>query len=103
MLWGDLEERKSANANADGDEHTLTTHKDVLPRSKAFECCVKEYGIKVRKKSAPDQPKKQGGDDAMDWASELLRNNEQQDGNGEGGKWDWEWQRRWRLWGTTIS
>lgn len=110
LLWGDLEERKSAKVAVDkdggGDEPTLT-RKDMMPRSKAFECCVKEYGIKVRKKSPADQPKKQRGDDPLDWASELLSpskrdDEQQQDENGAGGKWDWEWQRRWRLWGTTI-
>ncbi|MDI1489476.1 MAG: hypothetical protein OHK93_008755 [Ramalina farinacea] len=62
LLWGDLEERKCADANpgalVDADRHT-PTRKD-MPKgtrgSKAFECCVKEYGIKVRKKSAPPPP-----------------------------------------------
>lgn len=107
LLWGDLEERKCADADA--DKHTpIPTD---VPRGKAFECCLKEYGIKARKKSAPPadgQEKKQGvagGDDPLQWASEVLspsKRNRQQGSTGGDEKWDWEWQRRWRLWGTTI-
>ena len=119
LLWGDLEERKSASAHPDGgaevgadaDKHT-PTRKNMPIRSKAFECCIKEYGIKVRKKNTPPPPrheqlKKLGPYNGIQWLEELFvpsqrEDNEQHDDNGEAGKWDWEWQRRWRLWGTTI-
>ena len=69
ILWGDLEERKSKsralqekNPNAIRGVEEGKREMEV-PRAKPFQCCLKEYGVKVRGK----------------------------------------WERRFRMFGTTIS
>ena len=68
LLWGDLEERKSASASSLAATTTTTAHNSSNndnsgnenklrdpplllpppPRNLPFECCIKEYGVKVR-------------------------------------------------------
>ena len=81
LLWGGLEERKrDAKAEKDGG---------VVAGGRPFQCCLKEYGVKV-----PIEEGKEGGrdGDGGEGAEEGER------GGGEGVRWE----RRWRLWGCTI-
>ncbi|KAL9640810.1 MAG: hypothetical protein Q9164_000045 [Protoblastenia rupestris] len=95
LLWGDLEERKVDERKVleDGNDN-----KGLEPKGKAggeevkgraFQCCLKEYGIKVRKR-------RDGGDDGG-WDQD--RDGERLGGEDEE---DWTWERRWRMWGCTI-
>jgi hypothetical protein len=94
LLWGDLEEIKSQSKSKSTNlpNQDQEQNEDAAPRkpkSKPFECCLKEYGIR-------DTAKK----------LKLDRANEDEGGDGDNAKSKQEenygWERRWRLWGTTI-
>jgi len=92
ILWGDLEERKAAEASAlkprDANRGQITnaldgrkiSTKSSAPVAKPFVCCLKEYGVRTR------MVKSVGSDDCNDEAEE--------DANG--------WERRFRMFGTVI-
>lgn len=87
LLWGDLEELKSQakpTSLPDQDQDPAPN-----PKSKPFECCLKEYGIrKTRNMAKADRASvDEEGDD-----SETRSTRDENYG----------WERRWRLWGTTI-
>ncbi|KAL8933559.1 MAG: hypothetical protein Q9211_005715 [Gyalolechia sp. 1 TL-2023] len=79
LLWGDLEERKSAGAGAGAEGKT---------RSLPFECCIKEYGVRSRtcrrERAAED-----------DGRSDAEKADAGEDDN-------WGWERRFAMFGTTI-
>ncbi|KAI9870419.1 MAG: hypothetical protein M1830_004277 [Pleopsidium flavum] len=92
ILWGDLEERKAAEASAlkprdPNKGQTISTldsrktsAKASTPVAKPFVCCLKEYGVRTR------LVKSVNSDDSNDEAEE--------DGKG--------WERRFRMFGTVI-
>lgn len=95
LLWGNLEERKSKSEKNSPSKQAEDT------KSPTFECCLKEYGIRSRrrKKSLKEENDCREGDDDDD----------DDDGErAEGGVGEVEgkttgWERKWRMWGTTIS
>lgn len=87
LLWGDLEERKAAG-RVGKEEGGLTRKKeDAGPRSKPFQCCLKEYGIKGKGKG------KGKGKEAVQSDAD-----DEEENAGE----EVPWERRWGLFGTTI-
>ncbi|KAI9761707.1 MAG: hypothetical protein M1835_008135 [Candelina submexicana] len=87
ILWGDLEERKSAaskalkdrdpNKNqgaATGKGADSLAKKQQQPCGKAFECCLKEYGVRVPRHEANDQPNNPEAisEDGMVWARRFM-------------------------------
>jgi hypothetical protein len=92
LLWGDLEEIKSRSKSTNLPNQDQEQNEDAAPRkpkSKPFECCLKEYGIR----DTANKPR-------------LNRANDDEEGGGDDAKSKHEenygWERRWRLWGTTI-
>jgi len=85
ILWGDLEEqkgRKSASLKQiDGNSRPS---KEEVPKCKAFQCCLKEYGVKTKIQRSVEREESGSEDDQAD----------EED--------DWVWERRWRMFGTTI-
>lgn len=84
MLWGDLQERKSAttarilqdvsnNGNPQVDAHGAASEVGSHS-SKPFECCIQEYGVRAHKPESEE-------DDGVD----VER-----------------WERRFMMFGTTI-
>ena len=64
-------------------------------RVKPFQCCIKEYGVKKKKKSKKERTQRiteetSGSEGDCD---------ESENGCGD----DWVWERRWRMFGCTIS
>ncbi|KAI4103813.1 MAG: hypothetical protein L6R37_003616 [Teloschistes peruensis] len=78
LLWGDLEETKSKEGGGGGGGERAK-RKGSLP----LECCVKEYGVRSRKR---------GG----------LMGGGGSEGESKDGEEDWGWERRFALFGTTI-
>ncbi len=88
LLWGDLEEQKTAEALEQNQTRKAMgqiewngqgkTECGEAPRRKAFQCCLKEYGVRSRRRRHLEE----GGD--------------------ESGEEDLGWERRWRMFGTTI-
>lgn len=82
ILWGDLEERKTAAAEAALAEKDLNStsdaHAPVVSSAQPFECCVKEYGTPIKLGAAEEG---EDADEETAWTG---------------------WQRRWRMFGTTI-
>lgn len=91
-MWGDLEERKTARA-ATALKHvhgnSASSGKDGAPRMKPFQCCVKEYGVKKRMPRIAEAHADESEDGSADEKG--------QDRN------VWVWERRWRMFGCTIS
>lgn len=98
LLWGDLEERKTAQLQAktttnhnrhyqpiNGDTTGPDASKEDAPKSKPFQCCLQEYGVRARKA-------KSGGEDEEEGRAEREREGERRT----------VWERRWRMLGTTI-
>ncbi|KAL6721544.1 hypothetical protein ACLMJK_000648 [Lecanora helva] len=86
LLWGDLEEQKSrklAAALSKSDDTAQIMRIEEEPQTKPFQCCLKEYGVKVRAENTI------GADDVEGTDTRDLEKN-------------WVWERRWRLFGTTI-
>lgn len=91
LLWGDLEEQKtaayeSAGAGIGRGEGRLVQQVNIIPRGRPFECCLMEYGTKV------------DHDDEEDCVPETAKVGDWE-ANQAVGK---NWKRRWRLFGTTI-
>ncbi|KAG8530310.1 uncharacterized protein KY384_004812 [Bacidia gigantensis] len=106
LLWGDLEEGKRRREEeedkweGEGDGQVTPGRKVGDGKGKEgkgggikgvdnrpFQCCLKEYGVKVRKAKKNVDEKEVGVDEVkMDVDAEE----------------DWNWERRWRLWGCTI-
>lgn len=86
LMWGDLEEQKGRRSTAlqPIGENAGHLEKEEIPKSKAFHCCLKEYGVKKK----------------------IHRSDEREDIGNEGSQAevdnDWVWERRWRMFGTTI-
>lgn len=91
LLWGDLEERKARNATAlkQVDGNSPSPRKVAAPRMKAFQCCLKEYGVKKRTQRITEENASEGEDESGDERGQ--------------GRNDWVWERRWRMFGCTIS
>ena len=64
ILWGDLEERKtrstatapravSPNTKKSKTDDDQAVMKNQHPSGKVFECCLKEYGVRVRRSHRP--------------------------------------------------
>lgn len=80
ILWGDLEERKSADPdNFDPDDTKAAS-------AMSFTCCIQEYGVNL----SSSNPRSES-DDEVDNLPESL------DANRFG------WDRRFRMFGTTIQ
>ena len=95
LLWGDLEEQKSAAfaaANHEpGSSHSQVQRElQVVPRGRPFECCLMEYGTLL---SGGDID---NGND--DWPQTIESANET-----DGQEICNNWKRRWKLFGTTIT
>ncbi|EEH44823.2 uncharacterized protein PADG_01112 [Paracoccidioides brasiliensis Pb18] len=92
ILWGDLEERKSANnateINANVNINNTDTDKQVSASTKPFICCIKEFG--VRNSSAI----RSSADEEM----EVDDRSGSESGSGSA----FGWERRFRMFGTTI-
>lgn len=79
ILWGDLEERKSAGLLQSTDLDTAQQHQHhPPPQTKPFECCLMQYGVRVHF-SAAENP------------GDLLVDHD-----------DMVWERRFKMFGTTI-
>ena len=91
LLWGDLEERTGRNATSfkHVDGNSASPSKDVAPKAKPFQCCLKEYGVKKRVQRFSKENASEGDDESGD--------------EREGDRDDWVWERRWRMFGCTIS
>lgn len=91
LLWGDLEERKAREATAlkRVDGNSASPRKDETPRMKPFQCCLKEYGVKKRIQRITEENASE--------SENQSREEYEQDRN------DWVWERRWRMFGCTIS
>ena len=91
LLWGDLEERKARSATAlkPVDSNSAFPAKDEVLRTKPFQCCIKEYGVKKRMQWITEENGSQS-----EHASEDERVQDRH---------DWVWERRWRMFGCTIS
>lgn len=63
--------------------------KEEVQRTKPFQCCIKEYGVKRRMQRVTEE----NGNDSED-ASEDERVRDRD---------EWIWERRWRMFGCTIS
>lgn len=99
LLWGDLEERKSAFLAAhplalgtgDGDDEDdaewSCLRAGIVPDNRAFEACVGEFGVPVGRRGA------EGDEMDVDGAGEEW------EGGGEG----MGWVRMWKLFGTKIA
>ena len=90
-MWGDLEERKARNAKAlkQVNGNSASPSKIEAPRMKPFQCCLKEYGVRKRIQRNAEAIANDSGD-----GSEEER---------EGDRSDWVWERKWRMFGCTIS
>ena len=90
-MWGDLEERKARSATAlkHVDGNSASSSKDEAPKMKPFQCCIKEYGVKKRIQRTAEKI-----------ASEIGSQSEDER---EQDRDDWVWERRWRMFGCTIS
>lgn len=91
LLWGDLEERKAREASAlkQVNGNLASPGKGEAPRMKPFQCCLKEYGVKKRIQRITE---------------EIASESEEGSGNEhEQDRIDWIWERRWRMFGCTIS
>ena len=92
LLWGDLEEQKSAAIDVTEDDTGRSGDQSLersprVPQGRPFECCLMEYGTRVSSENG------HGGD--IQESIEV--------GNGEANQTVGEdWERRWRLFGTTI-
>lgn len=92
LLWGDLEERKARSATTlePVDGNAASSRKAETSRMKPFQCCVKEYGVKKKRmRRVADGSGSEGGDEGG--------GEREEDGD------DWVWERRWRMFGCTIS
>lgn len=97
LLWGNLEERKSKSGKKSPSKQAEDT------KSPSFECCLKEYGIRSRRrkkllKEENDCRENDDNDDDDEDDGERAEG-----GAGEVGDRTTGWERKWRLWGTTIS
>lgn len=90
LLWGSLEERKSKSSAKNYSSKPEDT------TSPAFECCLKEYGIRSQRRK--DLLKEDDGSEPVKEEDEWAKG-----GAGEVQDKEWGWERRWRMWGTTIS
>ena len=86
LLWGDLEERKSLTSNAltEVSNNPQSPKKEETRKSKPFQCCLKEYGVKRRAHQTKHIGELESENDSA----------EEED--------DWVWERRWKMFGTTI-
>lgn len=86
LLWGDLEERKARKSTilTHIDGNSQPTKKEEPQKNKAFQCCLKEYGVKRKIQQSVER---EDGESADENANEEN---------------DWKWERRWRMFGTTI-
>ena len=107
LLWGDLEERRakqrvSSSPNGQGLEDG---HGNFVPGplkdgegSRPFQCCLKEYGVKVRKSlSARATEGLEGTQNKVRQEGDIEVRDPESEGDEE-----WRWERRWRMWGCTI-
>ena len=78
----------------DGNSHS--PKKEETPKSRPFQCCIKEYGVKKRSKEiAKDVNSDSGNDGDSEDDSEGIRRCTR-------ARRSWTWERRWRLFGCTI-
>ena len=86
LLWGDLEEQKGHSSNIlewiDGNAQSI---RKKATKSMAFECCLKEYGVKT-----------------LIQRPGVLERSESEDDETVERKDIHVWERRWRMFGTTI-
>ena len=131
LLWGDLEERKARHAQATGEKKgdggagagagavplasegvdgreqyarlSALGDEGGWQGSRPFHCCIKEYGVKVRKKRSLSSMTKQTEDDARGSQAQAQAQAVDIDvSDHESEDEDWKWERRWRMWGCTI-
>ena len=96
ILWGDLEERKTkiretepnVLSESSGNNRALVANlKREEKGGRPFQCCLKEYGVKVKTE-----------------AEEVRSGGCASDGDeSEEGESGWRWERRWRVFGCTIT
>ncbi|KAL8728931.1 MAG: hypothetical protein Q9181_005163 [Wetmoreana brouardii] len=103
LLWGDLEERKSKIVEEAKGEEDGSKERDERwwpgRGSIPFECCIKEYGVRSRRKRRRLEIKE---DESGDGGEEGSDGDGNGNGNGEGNGWNKGWERRFGLFGTTI-
>lgn len=92
LLWGDLEERKARDRTAlkRVEGNSASPSKFEAPRMRPFQCCLKEYGVKKRIQRSTDDKSGESEDES---GGEQRRQNRD----------EWVWERRWRMFGCTIS
>ncbi|KAL8903995.1 MAG: hypothetical protein Q9207_003575, partial [Kuettlingeria erythrocarpa] len=88
LLWGDLEERKETKAAGEREEQ-------AEPKSMPFECCIKEYGVRSRRRA-------QVAADHDPSGGERDGHSEGHAGGGRGEENNWGWERKFAMFGTTI-
>lgn len=69
-----------------------------VPESVPFQCCIKEYGVRTRRKAETD-----GQNDCEEADEEDGRDEMNEDGEKCPVKGNLGWERRWRMWGVTIT
>ena len=109
LLWGNLEERKAKERDEEAQladpepgalaEITNNAMKNrdgqVQEKGRPFQCCLKEYGIKVRHEGENGK-EGEGGQSAKGEAQAERKNNDVYASK------EWEWERKWRMFGCTI-
>lgn len=95
LLWGDLEERKRREKNVltEGSGNSAggqIGEPDGMKNGLPFQCCLKEYGVKVKVQRNIETTVRADGSD-VDENEESLNDRPQ-----------WEWERKWRMHGCTI-
>ena len=93
FMWGGLQERKEKGKE---NAEAVVEPGSQGAASQVFECCVKEYGVKV--KIAKKDAEKTGEENH--W-SEPEDGEEWMKGEKGYGR-DWGFERRWGMWGVTI-
>ena len=99
FLWGGLLERMEKSKGQTGDDEDLFAMEPGSQGagSQVFECCVKEYGVKVRLEG-----KRHGVDESQGASWSESEDDADVPRNLRGYGREWTFDRRWRMWGVTI-
>lgn len=71
------------------DGNSTSPGKEGVQRMKPFQCCIKEYGVKKRIQRITAENGNESEDASED---ERVRDRD-----------EWVWERRWRMFGCTVS
>ena len=86
------------NTQSNGPNLVAAAAENRVPESVPFQCCIKEYGVRTRKKAEMDE---QNGCEEVN--EEAGRADKNEDGEKCAVKGNLGWERRWRMWGVTIT